>query len=54
MVWIMRALVYEQYAENDDFDAILSVQDVPKPVPGPHDVVFRVESAALNYDDIWA
>lgn len=49
----MRALVYEQYAKDDDFDSILHVKDVPKPVPGPRDVIFRVESAALNYDDIW-
>lgn len=49
----MRALVYDRYATDDDFASILSVRDVPEPEPGPRDVVFRVESAALNYDDIW-
>ncbi|MCE2497982.1 MAG: zinc-binding dehydrogenase [Nitrosopumilaceae archaeon] len=49
----MRALVYDRYAENDDFASILDVRDVPDPEPGPRDVVFRVEAAALNYDDIW-
>ena len=49
----MRALVYDRYAKDDDFAAILNVKDVPDPEPGPSDVVFRVEAAALNYDDIW-
>ena len=49
----MRGLVYERYAKDDDFGAILQVQDLPDPVPGPYDVIMRVESAALNYNDIW-
>ena len=50
----MRALVYDKYTDdNDNFDAILSIKDIPEPQPGPRDVIFKVESAALNYDDIW-
>ena len=49
----MRALVYDRYTTDDDFDSILNVKEIPEPEPGPRDVVFQVESAALNYDDIW-
>lgn len=49
----MRALVYDEYATNDDYARILRIRDVPEPEPGPGEVVFRVEAAALNYDDIW-
>ena len=49
----MRGLVYERYARDDDFGDILQVRDLPDPVPGPHEIILRVESAALNHDDIW-
>ena len=49
----MKALVYEKYAENDDFEAILQIKDIPRPPPKPDEVVFRVKAASLNYDDIW-
>lgn len=49
----MRALVYDKYCVDDDFAGILEIRDVPDPVPGPGEVVFRVKAAALNYDDIW-
>jgi len=49
----MKALVYENYTENDDFESILQIKDVPEPTPKPNDVIFRVKAAALNYDDIW-
>jgi len=49
----MKALVYENYAENDDFESILQIKDIPEPTPKPNDVIFRVKAAALNYDDIW-
>ncbi|MDX1596850.1 MAG: zinc-binding dehydrogenase [Nitrosopumilaceae archaeon] len=49
----MKALVYEEYAVNDDFSKILKIKDIPKPEPQPNEVVFRVKAAALNYDDIW-
>jgi len=49
----MRALVYDRYADNDDFASILEIRDLPEPAFGPRDILFQVESAALNYDDIW-
>ena len=49
----MKALVYENYAQNDDFESILQIKDIPEPTPKPNDVIFRVEAASLNYDDIW-
>ena len=49
----MKALVYDEYCKGDDFASILKIRDVPEPVPGPGEVVFRVRAAALNYDDIW-
>ena len=49
----MKALVYEKYAENNDFESILQLKEVPDPVPKSNEVLFRVKAAALNYDDIW-
>ena len=49
----MRALVYDRYAVDDDYSKILQIRDIPRPTPGSNQVVFRVEAAALNYDDIW-
>ena len=49
----MKALVYENYAHDDDFESILEIKDIPEPTPKPNDVIFRVKAAALNYDDIW-
>ena len=49
----MKALVYENYAQDDDFESILEIKDIPEPTPKPNDVIFRVKAAALNYDDIW-
>ena len=54
MVQIMKALVYDQYAKDDDFESILNIRDIPEPVPKSHEVIIKVESAALNYADIWA
>ncbi|MCV0373187.1 MAG: zinc-binding dehydrogenase [Nitrosarchaeum sp.] len=49
----MRALVYDEYAADDDFAKILKIKDIPEPTPKSDEVVFRVKAAALNYDDIW-
>ena len=49
----MKALVYEKYAENNDFASILKLKDIPEPNVKPNEVLFRVKAAALNYDDIW-
>ena len=49
----MKALVYENYAHDDDFESILELRDIPEPIPKPNEVIFRVKAASLNYDDIW-
>ena len=49
----MKALVYEKYAENNYFESILQIKDVPEPIAKSNEVLFRVKAAALNYDDIW-
>lgn len=49
----LKAVVYEQYAPDDNYAKILHVKEIPDPKPKPNEVVFRVRSAALNYNDIW-
>jgi NADPH:quinone reductase-like Zn-dependent oxidoreductase len=49
----MKALVYENYMVNDDFESILELRDIPEPTTKHNEVIFRVKAAALNYDDIW-
>ena len=50
---IMKALVYDQYTTDDDFSKILKIKDIPSPKPKPDEVIFKVKTASLNYDDIW-
>ena len=49
----MKALVYENYTEDNDFASILKLKDIPEPNVKQNEVLFRVKAAALNYDDIW-
>ena len=49
----MKAVVYEDYAPDDDYKRILEVKDVEDPKPRAGEVVFAVKAAALNYNDIW-
>jgi alcohol dehydrogenase len=49
----MKAIVYEEYASDDDYKKILKVKDVKEPKPKSNEVVFQVKAAALNYNDIW-
>jgi len=49
----VKALVYEEYAPDDDYKKILKVKDVPEPKPKSNEVVFKVIVAGLNHDDIW-
>ena len=49
----MKAVVYEEYAPDDDYKKILKVKDVEEPKPKSNEVVFEVKAAALNYNDIW-
>ncbi len=50
----MKALVYEEYAPDNDFERILKIKHIDEPKPKSNEVVFKVKAAALNYDDIWA
>ena len=49
----MKGVVYEEYAPDDNFAKILKVKEVNDPKPKADEVVFKVKSAALNYNDIW-
>ena len=49
----MRALVYDEYTTDNDFSKILKIKNLPIPEPRSNEVVFKVISAACNYDDIW-
>ena len=49
----MKALVYEEYAPDNDFQRILKIKDIDEPKPKSNEVVFKVKATALNYDDIW-
>jgi len=49
----MKAVVYEEYAPDDNYKRILKVKDISEPKPKSDEVVFKVKAAALNYNDIW-
>lgn len=49
----MKALVYEEYAPDDNYKRILKLKEIPDPKPKSKEVVFKVKVAGLNYDDIW-
>ncbi len=49
----MKALVYTEYAPDDNFAKILKIQDIDDPKPKSDEIVFTVKAAALNYNDIW-
>ena len=49
----MKAVVYREYAPDDNYKRILKVEDISDPKPKPNEVVFKVKSTALNYNDIW-
>ena len=49
----MKGLVYEEYSLDDDYKKILKIKDVDDPKPKPNEVVFKVKSTSLNYNDIW-
>ena len=49
----MKAVVYDEYAPDDNYAKILKVKDIDDPKPKSDEVVFKVKSAALNYNDIW-
>jgi NADPH:quinone reductase-like Zn-dependent oxidoreductase len=46
----MRAAVFRQHGGPE----VIEIADVPKPEPGPEEVVIAVRAAALNHLDLWA
>ena len=44
----MKALVYENYAQDDDFESILELRDIPEPIPKPNEVIFRNKSCSIK------
>ena len=49
----MKAVVYEEYAPDDNYKRILKVKDISEPKPKSNEVVLKLRAAALNYNDIW-
>jgi NADPH:quinone reductase-like Zn-dependent oxidoreductase len=49
----MKALVYEEYAPDDNYERILKLKEISDPKPKSNEVVFKVKAAGLNYNDIW-
>ncbi|HEU5487378.1 MAG TPA: zinc-binding dehydrogenase [Candidatus Nitrosotalea sp.] len=49
----MKAVVYESYAPNDDYESILKVKEIDEPKAKPNEVIIKVKAAACNYNDIW-
>ena len=45
----MRAVVYTRHGGPE----VLSVHEMPRPAPGPNDVLVRVKAVALNHLDVW-
>ena len=48
----MKAVVYREYAPDDDYAKILKVEDIDSPKPKPDEVIFTNKASALNYNDI--
>ena len=49
----MKALVYKEYAPDDNFKDILTVEEIPNPEPKANEVLIQVKASALNYNDVW-
>ena len=45
----MKAVVYREYAPDDDYAKILKVEDIDEPKPKPDEVIFTNKASALNY-----
>jgi alcohol dehydrogenase len=50
---IVKAVVYESYAPNDDYKSILKIKEIDEPKAKPNEVIIKVKAAACNYNDIW-
>ena len=50
---IVKAVVYESYAPNDDYKSILKEKEIDEPKAKPNEVIIKIKAAACNYNDIW-
>jgi NADPH:quinone reductase-like Zn-dependent oxidoreductase len=48
----MKAAVFREYSQ--DPARVVKIEDVEMAKAGPNEVVFRVEAASYNYNDLWA
>ena len=44
----MKAVVYNEYAKDNDFKKILKLKDVDEPKPKASEVIVKINTAALN------
>jgi len=44
----MKALVYEEYAPDNDFQRILKIKDIDEPKPKSNEVVFQSQSSCTK------
>jgi alcohol dehydrogenase len=49
---VMKAAVFREY--NKDPEQVVKIEDVDTPKLRPNEVMIKVESAAYNYNDLWA
>ena len=45
----MKAVVYREYAPDDNYAKILKVEDIDSPKPKPDEVVFTNKASCLLY-----
>ena len=45
----MKAVVYREYAPDDNYAKILKVEDIDSPKPKPDEVVFTNKASAVSY-----
>jgi NADPH:quinone reductase-like Zn-dependent oxidoreductase len=49
---VMKAAVFREY--NKDPEQVVKIEDIDTPKLRPNEVLIKVESAAYNYNDLWA
>jgi NADPH:quinone reductase-like Zn-dependent oxidoreductase len=49
---VMKAAVFREY--NKDPEQVIKIEDIDTPQLRPNEVMIKVESAAYNYNDLWA
>ena len=49
----MKALIYREYAPDDNFAKILNVEEVQNPEVKAGEVLINIKASSLNYNDVW-